>query len=351
MINNSVIKIAIVGCGLITKSEHLPAALRSPKVELVALIDSHIENARALAETFSLNCIIGKNLSEVIDQVEGVLIATPNHTHYSIAESSLKRGVPVFIEKPITTNFQDALKLCELAQSSNAFISVGYRTRYYPIIIMMKKLFDKSFFGKINHFNYEFGSKGGWAPVSGYNIDRKKSGGGVLIVSGTHFLDRMLYWFGEPKEIIYKDDSYGGVEANCKAELVFENDMGKFKGTFFMSKTIQLKNKFTLDTEKYICELNERETEKITLFPKDDLTIKLELSPNTIHHNQGSTNYFQIQLEEFVENIRHISKITVDGWFAARSVKLIEEMYNNRLQLDEPWIVYKTKVENKYVQA
>ena len=347
MMNYDPVKIVIVGCGAITKKQHLPAALRSPKIDIFAMVDSSSENAEELTRKFSLSCNISIYLNEVIEKVDGVLVATPNNTHYHIAEIALKRGVPVLIEKPITTNYEDAIKLCDLAQKNNTFISVGYHTRHYPSVILLKRLLDVNYFGKINHFYYEYGTIGGWAPLSGYNIDRQMSGGGVLVVSGTHFLDRILFCFGEPKEIIYKDDSYGGVEANCKGELFFKNELGSFSGTFFMSKTVTLKNRLILDTEKYLCELGESNAEKISLIPKDDLKIRMELSPNIKHVTQKSKNYYQIQLEEFADNIRKHSKITVDGWFAARSVKLIEKMYKNRVQLDEPWLLYKSKIKNE----
>ena len=312
------------------------------------MVDSRLEIAKALAQRFSLKCILNDNLGEVIDKVDGALIATSNHTHYPVARMAIEKSVPVLIEKPITTTYDEAIKLCELARTNNTFISVGYRTRHFPSVQLMKQLLDKGFFGKINHFHYEFGGRGGWSPVSGYNLDRKKSGGGVLVVSGTHFLDRMLYWFGEPKEIIYRDDSYGGVEANCKAELFFENGAGTFSGTFFMSKTIKLKNKFTLDSEHYFCELAESESDKITVFPKNDLGLKIDLSFSGRNEQQDSKDYFQIQLDEFVDNIIQKNEITVDGWFAARSIKLIEEMYQNRLQLDEPWRLHKRQLEKEH---
>jgi len=329
-----------VGCGLITATAHLPAALRSSKIDVVALIDSTIDTARTLARSFALNCTISDTLHDVIDHVDGVLIATPNHSHYPLARVALEKHVPVLIEKPLTTTYADAIELCELARKNTTVISVGYKTRHFPSVRLLKRLLANGWLGRINRFHYECGSRGGWQPVSGYNIDREKSGGGVLVVSGAHFLDRMLYWFGAPAQIRYRDDSYGGVEANCKADLVFDSGAGTFAGTFFMSKTVQLRNTFTLDTEKYRCELPETESEHITVVPHTDTGLTMELFSHAADKHQASRDYFQVQLEEFADTIHGTGRPTVDGWSGARSIKLIEEMYRDRAQLDEPWRIY-----------
>lgn len=340
MNSNNRVKIAIVGCGAVTKSLHLPAALRSPNAELAALVDTNRKQAELMLHKFSLNCPIYDHLEEIIDGIDGVIIATPNHTHYPLAKIVLNKGIPVLIEKPITTRYKDAVELCKLAERKNTFISVGYKTRHYPSVIKLKELLDRRFFGKINYFHYEFGSKGGWQPVSGYNVHREMAGGGVLMVTGTHFIDRMLYWFGEPEDFEFQDDSYGGVEANCKAKMIFNNGTESFTGTFFMSKTIKLKNKFFLDTENYFCELGESQTESITLFPKDHLDIKFDVSSSIDEIDFKNQNYIQKQFEEFVANILKKGNVTVDGWFAARSIKLIEEMYKRKIQLNEPWLIF-----------
>lgn len=341
------VKIAIVGCGAITRSQHLPAILKSPKLKLVALVDNRKDNAEELSRRYALKCQISDNLESVIPKVEGLLIATPNHTHFAIAELALKHGLPLFIEKPITTTYQDAIKLCELAEKNDTFISVGYKTRHYPNVKLLKKLLDENYFGKINYFHYQFGSKGGWAPVSGYTMDRAMSGGGVLVNTGSHFLDRMIYWFGEPREVKLKDDSYGGVEANCKAAMKFINNLGDFTGTIFLSKTTNLNSTFILDTERYRLELEERDTEKLAVIPKNSPELKMELRPNSNGLIPKTNNFFQVQLEEFADKIRQQGEITVDGRFAARSVKLIEDLYANREQLEESWLLYKNLIVRK----
>lgn len=333
------VKIALVGCGKITMNYHLPAAIVSPHVAVEALVDLNIEGARALARRFQLNCHLTDDLAEALDRVDGILIATPNHTHFQIAQQALERNVPVLIEKPMTTTYSDALQLCELAARKDTFISVGYKTRYYPSVHLLKRLLDEGFLGDVRGFHYEYGTRGGWSPVSGYNIDPTMSGGGVLINGGTHFLDRMLHWFGEPDEFHYQDDSYGGVEANCQAEFHFRDGDRAFSGTLFVSKTVALRNAFFLDTGRYRCELGEAQTETLTLYPKDQPDLRMELGSRDADAQAElpSHHYFQKQLDEFAACIEGHAKPTVDGRFAALSVKLIEDMYKSRSQIDEPW--------------
>jgi predicted dehydrogenase len=335
------VQIAIVGCGAITRTEHLPAVLRSPKTNLHALIDSNPRFAEELAATYGLQCRIATDLSAVIDQVEGVLIATPNDSHYAIARLALEQRKPVLIEKPMTTRYEDAMKLVALAEQMGSFIAVGYKTRYYPAVQLLKRLLDTPYLGRVNSFRFEAGSVNGWDPVSGYNIDRAKSGGGVLIVKGSHFLDRMLYWFGEPSTITYEDDSYGGIEANCRAEMTFDNPLGSFKGHLFLSKTFALSNILTIDCSEYIVALHETETDAVKLYPRNNPDLQLEVTNIGNGLRKREINYFQIQLEEFADRIVNPDRpLTVDGSFAACSVKLTERMYAHRRQLPEPWVSY-----------
>ncbi len=261
------LKLAIVGCGAITASAHLPAALRSPWIDLHALVDVSIDNARALARKHALNCRVCTDLSEVVAEVEGVLIATPNHTHLAVAESSLKRGVPTLIEKPLATNYDDAVRMCEMAEQGGSFISVGYRSRHWPAVRLLKRLLDERYLGRIYGFDYELGNTGSWNAVSGYSVRRSQAGGGTLI--DAHILDKILYWFGEPTDFAYADDSHGGIEANCTGTLEFQTAEQPFTGTFLLSRVIDLRNRIVIDSERYVCTLEEKPGANVTLVPKD----------------------------------------------------------------------------------
>lgn len=334
------VKLAFVGCGAITRQEHLPAGLRSPLVHVSALVDSQLESARALARMYGLDTFVASDVSEVLDQAQGFVLATPNDTHHPIAKQILDRGKPLLIEKPITTTYRDALELCELADRRGTFISVGYRYRFFPSARLLKELLDDGYFGRVLSFHCEMGSRGGWAPVSGYNLDRSRSGGGVLVINGTHFLDLAFYWFGEPVSFRYQDDNYGNVEANCKGAWSYNGAGGPFEGSFFFSKTIALSNRFVIETENGRVVWSPANAESITLVDKHRPDITAQLSAT--RRSNEAVDSFRYQLEEFCRNIDRPGTITSDGRSGAKSIQLIEAMYGQATRLSEDWLPYRT---------
>lgn len=328
------VKLAFVGCGAITSQEHLPAALRSPLVDVAALVDARVENADALARLYGLNVRTTANLSDVLDDAQGFVLATPNDTHYPIAKQILERGKPVLIEKPITTRYDNALELCDIAEKHRTFISVGYRFRFFPSARLLKTLLDENYFGRVLSFHCEMGSAGGWAPMSGYNIDRARSGGGVLVINGTHFLDLAMFWFGDPVSHTYQDDDYGNVEANCKGMWRYDTARGQFDGSFFFSKTIKLSNRFLIETERGRVEWSAIDAERIRVFDKHRPDVKFELSSA---RRPGAVDSFRDQIEEFCTNAVRPGTVTSDGRNGARSIRLIEDMYRTATRLDEGW--------------
>ena len=85
-------------------------------------------------------------------EFDGVLIATPGSTHAQIALPYIKRGLPVFIEKPMTTRLKDAVLLERAAQKSGSSIFVGHVHLYNPAYLKLKQLLPKVGTVKLIHF-------------------------------------------------------------------------------------------------------------------------------------------------------------------------------------------------------
>jgi predicted dehydrogenase len=260
----------------------------------------------------------------VLSGAEAAIIATPNHTHAAIAEQCLTKRVAVLIEKPLALTTSEGERICAAAHRSGAVVAVGYVTRFRETVRLMARLIADRHFGAIRRFAYQFGTKGGWAPLSAYNLDRRTSGGGVLVTTGTHFIDRMLYWFGYPEEASLVDDAAGGPEANAEAQFAFRQG---FTGIARFSKTVAMPAGFVMETEAGLVVLKDRADATILLRPPDRPELELSIVER---HRAAPADEFVQQLEDFVRAIRGKGTAMVTGEQGVESLRLLEHLYTNR---------------------
>jgi predicted dehydrogenase len=324
-------KLGLVGCGLITRNSHLPAALASRQIEVVALVDPMRERARQLARDYGIDVRIADDMGDVLGDVDGVLIATPNDSHRSLAVRAFERGVHALIEKPIATTSLEAREMVEAARTRGCVLAVGYVTRFRPNTRLLKELLDTRAFGRVEAFAHQFGTPGGWAPLSGYNLRARSAGGGVLMVTATHFLDRMLFFWGRPRVIDYRDDSAGGPEANCEAQLRFDSEDGSFDGWIRYSKTTRLPGGLVIRTEQGTLVVQDFDDSDIVFRPNGARGVEHVIRPRPPKPVQDT---FQLQLEDFVVACRDGRAPAVDGESGFESMKLIEELYARRRPLE-----------------
>jgi len=334
---SSPFRIGIVGTGAITGSSHLPAALASPLIEVTALVDPVVERARELARDYGLKARVAPSVKDVFDAVDGLVIATPNHTHKDLAIQCVEAGVHCIVEKPLATTSEDAQAVADAANSSGITVAVGYSTLFHDEVVILHDMLRAGFFGRVKSFLYQSGSVGGWAPMSGYNLDRKLTGGGVLVVTGAHFIDKMLYWFGFPDEVALEDDSTGGPEAHCVVTCRFKREDHEFVGTVRLSKTTKLMPGLAIDTERGMVILPTRHPAPLLLRPVDQPEIQLSLIDRKGPIFEPGKNVFQLQLENFASAARGERAAMCDAGRGVESVRLVEQLYANRSLIEDTW--------------
>jgi len=329
-------RLGLIGTGAVSRIIHVPGALASPHVTIAALVDPVVARAERLARDFGISPIIAPDAAGILAHVDGVLIATPNHTHCNIAVACLRGGVSCLVEKPLATSVAEAEEMCKTAEETGKVLAVGYTTRFRDEVVLLKELLDARYFGTIRRFHYQEGTVGGWSPVSGYISDRKASGGGVLIVVGTHFIDRMLYWFGYPESSELVDDSRGGPEAHCLARFHYNKWGAPFEGTLLLSKIVSMKAGLVIETERgnVIFPMGRA---PLYFQPHDNPKIRLVLSPSgrrTFPLEKGDA---QLEIENFAQACRGLVTPMVDGRQGALSVRLFNELYDRHTPLHERW--------------
>ncbi len=84
-------------------------------------------------------------------QIQGVVIATPAVSHFSMAKQALLAGKDIFVEKPLALETKQGLELVELAERNSRVLLVGHILEYHPAVVKLKELVDKGELGKINY--------------------------------------------------------------------------------------------------------------------------------------------------------------------------------------------------------
>ena len=317
-------RIAIIGCGKIAKS-HVRACLTSAGVEIAALVEPQTKHAEQLSSEFGLGAQIYASVGELPDNLAGAIVAVPNHLHRTIADQCADQGLHVLMEKPLATSLDEGEAVCRRFEDANLVLAVGFVTRHDPGIDFFKQLLQENYFGTISNFVYQYGTRGGWAPVSAYNLDRETTGGGVLVVTGTHFIDRMLYWFGYPKQLSLEHDSQGGPEANAVCNFEFDFNGEPLVGQARFSKTISLPAGFAMQTEKGIVTVSESNSYLASLYPNGQPHLKNQIVPSK--QPAAGIDRFSSQVIDFVNACRNLSVPKVTGRQGLDSVRLVEELY------------------------
>lgn len=123
------IKVGIIGCGGIGRL-HANAYSKVPNAELVALIDFDLDRAEKLAAEFGGKAY--RSIDDCPEKLDLVSVVTPPSTHYKIVMDLLDRKIPVFCEKPITMDIDQAKEIVRKSEETGVPVGIGFKMRYEP---------------------------------------------------------------------------------------------------------------------------------------------------------------------------------------------------------------------------
>jgi predicted dehydrogenase len=339
------IKLGIVGCGAVTQQYHLPASKFAANVEIVTLVDKDPRLSRIARQYKSPHFC--NDYHDIFDLVDGVLIALPHNLHAPVSIDFLKEKIPVLCEKPMATSSSEAKEILDTSRKYQTPFAVGFMRRFYRSSRQVKKIISAGILGHLDHFDFEEGSIYHWNTTSGFFFDKHAAGGGVLIDTGSHTLDLILWWFnGHILDFEYKDDSFGGTEANCLLELAMMHEGNQISGRIELSRERNLRNSCKIFGSKGWLEFFPQNTENILLHLEDDTRNNI-IDSKPLVQPRNVLSYFAEQLIDFGHVVAGEKRPYIDGVLAYSGIKLIEDCYKSRKKLDMPWITTGVRFNEK----
>ena len=191
------IRVALIGYGYAGQTFHLPLL-----THVKGLRVSHVVSSKTNLK------LPGIRVTRAAEQVFGdpelelVVIATPNDSHFPLAEQALLAGKNVVVDKPFTTTVAEAQELIALANQSRRLLSVFHNRRWDADFLTLQQLLEKDRLGEVMHFESHFDR---YRPqVQQRWRERAGPGSGVWFDLGSHLADQALQLFGAP-DSIYAD--------------------------------------------------------------------------------------------------------------------------------------------------
>lgn len=155
------LKAGVFGAGHLGKI-HLKLLNESSKYKLVGFYDDNKETAAAIEKEFGYKSF--NSAEELIDAVDMIDIVTPTFAHFEAAKKTIIAGKHVFIEKPITSTFQEASELIDLAKKHKVKGQVGHVERFNPAFRAVANKIENPMFIE-THRLAEFNPRGTDVPV------------------------------------------------------------------------------------------------------------------------------------------------------------------------------------------
>ncbi len=120
---------------------------------VIACADLDSQKIKKIAQKYP-NISFYKNYRKLLlEDLNAVIIATPPSSHYEIIKAALQSNKHVFVEKPVTTNYSQALEIAKIAQAKRKILMVDHIFVYSNAVEKIKGLIDKKKLGDLYYFD------------------------------------------------------------------------------------------------------------------------------------------------------------------------------------------------------
>jgi virulence factor len=131
-------KIGIVGLGNICKKAYLPVITAVEGIDLI-FCTRNKEKLEKLSEKYRVSSYVTSVDDLIALKVDAAFVHTSTESHVEIIEKLLTHGVHVYVDKPISYDYRESLRMAELSKRVGKILMVGFNRRFAPMYKALKK--------------------------------------------------------------------------------------------------------------------------------------------------------------------------------------------------------------------
>jgi predicted dehydrogenase len=191
------LRAGLAGYGLAGSVFHGPLIEAADGIELTKVMTRSLERA-GQARSAHAGVQVVESLEALLEDIDLLVVATPNSSHAEIALAGIERGLHVVIDKPMAVTADEAQRV---AEAGGDHVTVFHNRRWDGDFLTVKRLVGDGALGRVTRFESRFERfrpqiKEGWREGGDPAM-----GGGVLLDLGPHVVDQALHLFGPPESV------------------------------------------------------------------------------------------------------------------------------------------------------
>lgn len=223
------VKWGILSTAKIARVQVIPAMMKSPDIEIVAIASRDLKKAQSVAYELGIPRAYGSYDELLADpDIEAVYNPLPNDLHVPVSVKAVESGKHVLCEKPIAMHAEEINQLIAARDRSGKLIAEAFMVRHHPQWIQARKEVKSGSIGKLRAIQYVFN----YFNDAASNIRNKpENGGGALYDIGVYPIVTSRFLFGaEPKRVLglMEIDPAFGTDRLVSAILDYEHGQASF---------------------------------------------------------------------------------------------------------------------------
>ncbi|RCW43941.1 putative dehydrogenase [Halopolyspora algeriensis] len=202
------LRVGLVGYGLAGAAFHAPLIAADPHLRLDAVVTSNPERQHRVRTDHPEAAVHAQpqSLFDRADELDLIVVAGPNRTHFELASAALEAGLPVVVDKPFTVTAEQGRALIDQARNRALMLTVFQNRRWDNDMLTLGVILDSGELGTIHRFESRFER---WepAPKSTWRDQGPVAeAGGALYDLGSHLIDQALQLFGPVSTVFAETD-------------------------------------------------------------------------------------------------------------------------------------------------
>jgi predicted dehydrogenase len=189
------VRVGLIGVGAVPQTAHLPILSKMRGAKLVALCDNDGPKTRAIAQRFGVPDVF-TDIDDLLEleQLDAVIVATPNHLHEPHVLSALKAGLHVLCGRPLALSVRGVERLLSAAAKAGRIIQVDNHNRFRADTQTLDRFLHGGELGRLQ--GIRAGSYQRKRPLGDWRYRKAEAGGGAFMELGYPLLDLAL-WFAD----------------------------------------------------------------------------------------------------------------------------------------------------------